>query len=62
MQMRRRPNTPKEQAEELNCSLRHLANLKTKRMIPHIKLGHSVRYDPAAVARALDKLSVKEIA
>jgi excisionase family DNA binding protein len=62
MQLRetRRLNTAKEQAEELRISLRHLENLKAKRLIPFIRLGHSVRFDPEAVARALSKLTVKE--
>jgi excisionase family DNA binding protein len=63
MQMRetRRLNTAKEQAEELNCSLRHLENLKAKRQIPFIRLGKSIRFDPVAVERALEKLTVKEV-
>jgi Helix-turn-helix domain len=51
----------KEQAEALNCSLRHLINLRNRRLIPFIKLGGAVRYDPAAVERALAKLTVDEI-
>ena len=50
-----------EQAEQLRCSIRHLINLRNKRLIPYIKLGKSVRYDPNAVQRALEKLTVKEL-
>jgi excisionase family DNA binding protein len=54
--------TEKRQAQALNCSLRHLANLRKRRQVPYIKLGRSVRFDPAAVERALAKLSVRELA
>ena len=51
----------KEQAKQLICSIRHLINLRNKRLIPYIKLGKSIRYDPNAVQRALEKLSIKEL-
>jgi hypothetical protein len=54
--------SPKEQARRIDCSLRHLQNLKNRRLIPHIKLGRLVRYDPVAVQRALEKLTVRELA
>jgi hypothetical protein len=60
-EIRRRLNNSKQQAEELGISLRHLANLKAKRLIPFVRLGGSIRYDPDQVRRALDKLSVKEV-
>ena len=50
-----------EQAEQLQCSIRHLINLRNKRLIPYVRLGKSIRYDPAAVQRALEKLTVKEL-
>lgn len=50
----------KEQAKQLKCSLRHLVNLRNKRLIPFIRLGRSIRYNPIAVARALEKLEIKE--
>ena len=52
--------TGKEQAAQMNCSLRHLINLRKKKLIPYIKLGgKSIRYDPVAVHRALTaKLTV----
>jgi hypothetical protein len=52
----------KQQAQELNCSLRHLINLRRKRLIPFIRLGQTIRYDPVAVEKALEKLTVKELA
>ena len=53
--------TPKEQAHRLSCSLRHLQNMKNSRIVPHLKLGRLVRYDPEAVDRALERLTVKAI-
>jgi hypothetical protein len=53
--------TEKAQAELLNCSLRHLINLRNKRLVPFIRLGKLVRYNPDAVQRALEKLTVKEL-
>ena len=54
--------TEKELARELRLSLRGLINLRNRRLIPHIRLGRSVRYDRSAVQRALEKLTVTEIA
>ena len=51
----------KTQAELLDCSLRHLINLRNRRLVPHIRLGKLVRYDPNAVQRALEKLTVREV-
>ena len=54
--------TEKQQANALACSPRHLVNLRQKRLIPFIKLGgRLIRYNPEAVARALEKLTVKEV-
>jgi hypothetical protein len=52
----------KEQAELLNICLRTMITLRQKRLIPHVRLNGAVRYDPIAVQRALDKLSIKELA
>lgn len=52
---------PKEQSRRLGCSLRHLQNLKNRRMVPYIKLGRLVRYNPDAVQRAIEKLTIKEV-
>jgi len=35
--------------------------LRKRRLIPYIKLGKSVRFDPAAVTAAVQKLSVREV-
>ena len=53
--------TEPEQAKLLKCCTRHLLGLRQKRLIPYLKLGRSVRYDPEAVARAMEKLTVKEL-
>jgi hypothetical protein len=53
--------TEKQQADQLQCSLRHLVDLRNKRLIPFIRLGRSIRYDPDAVQRALQKLTIKEL-
>jgi hypothetical protein len=52
-------NTAREQAAQIRISLRHLQNLCNKRLIPFIKLGKSIRFDPVAVQKALQKLEVK---
>jgi Helix-turn-helix domain len=54
--------TEKELAKELRLSLRGLINLRNRRLVPHIRLGRSVRYDRAAVEKALEKLTVNELA
>jgi hypothetical protein len=56
----RLPVTEKEQAEILGISWHHLINLRTKRLIPFVKLGKSIRYNPAEVEKALKKLTVEE--
>lgn len=53
--------TEKQQAARIPCSPRHLVNMRNRRLIPYIKFGRLVRYDPVAVARALEKLTVKEV-
>jgi hypothetical protein len=53
--------TEKEQAARLRVCERHLINLRKKRLIPYVKLGKSIRYNPNAVERALAKLEVKEV-
>jgi hypothetical protein len=52
--------TEPEQAKLLSCSQRHLIRMRNCRMIPFVKLGKAIRYNPEAVARALEKLTVKE--
>ena len=51
-----------EQAALLSCCKRHLVNLRQKRLIPFVKLGRLVRYNPDDVARAIEKLTIKELA
>jgi hypothetical protein len=61
MQMQRQPLiTEKAQAELLGCSLRHLINLRNRRLVPFVRLGKCVRYNPDAVQQALQKLTVNE--
>ena len=47
--------TTKELASFLKFSERHMSNLVRSRRIPRMKIGHSVRFDPNAVLRALGK-------
>jgi excisionase family DNA binding protein len=43
----------------LNISRRHLAELRARRLIPFVKLGRSVRFNPTAVAAAIEQLTVR---
>ena len=52
--------TEPELAKQLHCSTRFLRKLRARRVIPYVKLGRAIRYSPTAVARAIDKLTVKE--
>jgi excisionase family DNA binding protein len=52
--------TEKELAARLHISLRHVATLRAQRLIPFFKLGRSVRFKESDVARALEKLTIKE--
>lgn len=36
----------KEVAERLNTSQRHVRRLVEERRIPHLKVGHFIRFDP----------------
>lgn len=47
--------TRNEQAEALSISWRHLENLRKARLIPFVKLGRSIRYDPRKVAEAIER-------
>ena len=53
--------TEQEQAKLLHCSERHIWNMRKRRLLPFIKLGRLVRYNPEAVARAMEKLTFKEL-
>ena len=51
-----------ELAKELRVSLRHVTNLRARKLLPFLRLGRAIRYDRAAVERALAKLETKELA
>lgn len=52
--------TEKEQAALLSISPNHLINLRRGRLVPHVRLGRSIRYNPVEVARAVEKLTISE--
>ena len=59
--MQRQPLiTEKAQAELLGCSLRHLINLRNRRLVPFVRLGKLVRYNPDNVQKAVEKLTIRE--
>ena len=62
MQQNKFLNTEKQEALRLNCSWRHMVNMRNRRLIPHIRLGRAIRYDPVAVDKAIEKLTVRELA
>ena len=45
--------------EECRPCLRSLRSWTASRMIPHIRVGHLVYYDPEAVLAALSKRTIK---
>lgn len=45
----------REQAALLSVSPRHLHDLTRQRIVPCVRLGRSVRYNPQAVAAALER-------
>ena len=47
--------TVREQAALLSVSTRHLHDLTRQRLVPVVRLGRSIRYNPAAVAAAIEK-------
>ena len=53
--------TIKEMAAMLSMSWRGVQELTKRREIPVVRLGRSVRYNPPAVAKALEKLTVRSI-
>jgi len=53
--------TVREQAELLSITWRGLQDFTKRRIVPHVKLGRLVRYNPVEVAKALEKLTVKSI-
>lgn len=50
----------KKQARLLGISIRHLINLRNRKLAPYIRLGRSIRYRPDAVEKALQKLTIAE--
>jgi len=52
--------TEKELAQRLACSPRTLMNWRTQRLIPFVKLGQTIRYNPDAVIEVLEKLTVRK--
>jgi hypothetical protein len=51
----------KELLKDLPFSPRHLWNLRRRRLIPYMKVGRCVMYNPVAVERALEKLEIKSL-
>ena len=45
----------RDQAQQLGISPRHLHDLTKQRLIPCVRLGRAVRYNPTAVAQAVEK-------
>jgi len=45
-----------ELAERLNISVRHVRRLVAERRVPYLKVGHLVRFDPAAIEAWVDEL------
>jgi hypothetical protein len=46
-------------AAMLSITQRHLRSLRAQRLVPFIRLGRLIRFDPSAVAEAVSKLEVK---
>jgi excisionase family DNA binding protein len=44
-----------EQAKLLGISTRHLHDITKQRLVPCVRLGRAVRYNPAQVAAAIEK-------
>jgi excisionase family DNA binding protein len=51
----------KQIADYIGVSERTISNMMSKRIIPVIKIGKSVRFDPTKVRKALDKYEIEEI-
>jgi len=51
----------KEQAALLSISWRGLQEARKKRLVPFVRLGRRVLYSPAAVEKALERLTIKEV-
>jgi excisionase family DNA binding protein len=51
----------RELAPILGCSWRHIENLRRKRLIPCIRLGHLVKFRLSDVEKALENLTVEAV-
>jgi hypothetical protein len=51
----------KEVLELLQCSSRHLSNLRRRRLLAHFRVGRSIRYRLADIEAALSKLRVEAV-
>ena len=51
----------KQIADYIGFSERTISNMMSKRIIPVIKIGKSVRFDPTKVRKALDKYEIEAI-
>jgi excisionase family DNA binding protein len=49
-------------AELLGVSLRTVVNMRRRRQIPYVQLGHVIRYKRAAVEEALKSYTIEGIA
>ncbi|CAN5583740.1 hypothetical protein BH09VER1_BH09VER1_40270 [soil metagenome] len=49
----------REMAQRLSCGERHLRRMRQEGKVPYVRLGSLVRYDPAAVGRALERYVVE---
>ena len=50
----------KQIADYIGVSERTISNMMRKRLIPVIKFGKSVRFDPKRVRQALEKYEIEE--
>jgi excisionase family DNA binding protein len=48
-------------ADMVKVSKRTVQTWTYRRIIPHLKIGHSVRYNMAAVRRALARFAIEEV-
>ena len=51
----------KQIADYIGVSERTISNMMSKRIIPVIKIGKSVRFDPSKVRKALDNYEIEAI-
>ena len=48
-----------EIARHFRCSVRHVNNLMSSRVLPHVKIGRFVRFDQAACDAAMKHYQIK---